>query len=70
MLNTAIEHTIDLIMHDDDDPRAKIAEDMAAGAVPAAAANALVVAYLVFYDKIAGAPYSVLQQDPQLRPST
>ena len=55
MLNTAIEHTIDLIT-DEDDPRAKIAKDMAAGAVLVAAANALVVAYLVFYDKIAGAP--------------
>jgi diacylglycerol kinase (ATP) len=62
MLNTAIEHTIDLIVHDEDDHRAKIAKDMAAGAVLVAAANALVVAYLVFYDKIAGAPYSVFSR--------
>ncbi|MGO8684805.1 MAG: diacylglycerol kinase [Thermoleophilia bacterium] len=55
MINTAIEYTIDLITSEDD-PRAKVAKDMAAGAVLVAAANALVVAYLVFYDKIAGAP--------------
>jgi diacylglycerol kinase (ATP) len=59
MINSAIEHTVDLITREDD-PRAKIAKDMAAGAVLVAAANALVVAYLVFYDKLSGAPYDVL----------
>jgi len=59
MINTAIEETIDLITTSDD-PRARVAKDMAAGAVLVAAANALAVAYLVFYDKIAGAPYTVL----------
>jgi len=61
MINTAIEETIDMITSGDD-PRARVAKDMAAGAVLVAAANALAVAYLVFYDKIAGAPYSVLQR--------
>ena len=59
MINTSIERTIDLIIREDD-PRARVAKDMAAGAVLVAAANALVVAYLVFYDKIAGAPSDVL----------
>ena len=59
MINTAIEETIDLITTSDD-PRARVAKDMAAGAVLVAAVNALAVAYLVFYDKIAGAPYTVL----------
>lgn len=61
MINTAIEYTIDLITSEED-PRAKVAKDMAAGAVLVAAANALVVAYLVFYDKIAGAPADVLNK--------
>jgi diacylglycerol kinase (ATP) len=61
MINTAIEYTIDLITSEDD-PRAKVAKDMAAGAVLVAAANALIVAYLVFYDKIAGAPADVLNK--------
>jgi diacylglycerol kinase (ATP) len=61
MINTAIEYTIDLITSEED-PRAKVAKDMAAGAVLVAAANALIVAYLVFYDKIAGAPADVLNK--------
>ena len=61
MINTAIEETIDLITSTDD-PRARVAKDMAAGAVLVAAVNALAVAYLIFYDKIAGAPYTVLQR--------
>jgi len=61
MINTAIEETIDLFTGSDD-PRARIAKDMAAGAVLVAAVNALAVAYLIFYAKIAGAPYTVLQR--------
>jgi len=59
MLNTAIEHIVDLIT-DEDDPRAKIAKDVAAGAVLIAAVNAIAVAYLVFYDKITNVPYTLL----------
>ena len=59
MLNTAIEHLVDLVT-DQDDPRAKVAKDVAAGAVLIAAVNAVAVAYLVFYDKITSVPYTVL----------
>jgi diacylglycerol kinase (ATP) len=58
MLNTALEHIVDLIT-DEDDPRARVAKDVAAGAVLIAAVNAVAVAYLVFYDKITSVPYTV-----------
>ena len=61
MLNTAIEHLVDLVT-DQDDPRAKVAKDVAAGAVLIAAVNAIAVAYLVFYDKITSVPYTVLNK--------
>jgi diacylglycerol kinase (ATP) len=61
MLNTAIEHIVDM-MTDVDDPRAKIAKDVAAGAVLIAAVNAVAVAYLVFYDKITSVPYTLLSK--------
>lgn len=61
MLNTAVEHIVDLIT-DSDDPRAKAAKDIAAGAVLIAAVNAIAVAYLVFYDKITYVPYTVLSR--------
>jgi diacylglycerol kinase (ATP) len=61
MLNTSIEHVVDLVT-DELDPRAKIAKDVAAGAVLVATLNALVVAYLIFYDKITGVPYTVLRK--------
>jgi len=51
MINTAIEHVVDMIT-DVHSPLAKIAKDLAAGAVFVAALNALAVAYLVFYDNI------------------
>ena len=59
MLNTALEHVVDLVT-DEDDPRARIAKDVAAGAVLIAAVNALAVAYLVFSDKIINVPHTVL----------
>ncbi len=61
MLNTAVEHIVDLIT-DTHDPRARIAKDVAAGAVLIAAVNAIVVAYLVFYDKITNVPYTILSR--------
>ncbi len=51
LVNTAIESTIDLFTatyHQ----KAKIAKDVAAAAVFIAAVNALIVAYLVFYNKL------------------
>ncbi len=51
MINTAVEAAIDTF-GTAFDPAAKIAKDVAAGAVLIAALNALVVAYLIFYDKL------------------
>lgn len=59
MLNTAIEAAIDLVTSSFD-PKAKVAKDVAAGAVLVAAVNSLVVAYLVFADKATDPAASVL----------
>lgn len=51
MINTAVETIVDLcteIYH----PKAKIAKDVAAGAVVITALNAVIVAYFLFFDKI------------------
>ncbi len=51
MVNTAIEHVVDMVTVDFH-PLAKIAKDVAAAAVLIAAVNAVAVAYLIFYDKL------------------
>ena len=51
MINTAVEASIDTF-GSAFDPRAKIAKDVAAGAVLIASLNALAVAYLLFYDRL------------------
>lgn len=51
MINTAIEDTIDLITNDFH-PLARIVKDTAAGAVLIAAINALIVGYLLFFDRL------------------
>jgi len=51
MVNTAVESTIDLATTSFD-PLAKVAKDIAAGAVLIAAVNAVVIGYLVFADRI------------------
>ena len=56
MLNTAVEHAVDLAT-ERESAAAKIAKDVAAGAVLIASINAVVVAYLVFYDHIISWPY-------------
>lgn len=51
MINTAIETVVDLytdLYH----PKAKIAKDVAAGAVVITAINAVIIAYFIFFDKI------------------
>ena len=48
MVNTAIETVVDLFV-DVYHPKAKIAKDVAAGAVVLAACNALVVGYFIFF---------------------
>ena len=52
MLNTAVEAAID-IATTSFDPMAKLAKDVAAGAVLIASANAIAVGYLVFAGKVA-----------------
>ena len=59
LFNTAIESAIDMVTSSFD-PKAKIAKDVAAGAVLVAAINSLVVAYLVFADKATDPAASVL----------
>jgi diacylglycerol kinase (ATP) len=61
MLNTAIERAIDTFSADYD-PSAKIAKDVAAGAVLIATVNALAVGYLIFYEHVASTPYTLLQR--------
>lgn len=51
MLNTAIETTVDLYTKEYHE-KAKIAKDVGAGAVAISAINALVVAFVVFFEKI------------------
>ncbi len=51
MINTAIETTIDLIT-DKYHELAKIAKNVAAGAVLISAINSIIVAYIIFFDKI------------------
>jgi len=48
MVNTAIETVVDLYV-DEYHPKAKIAKDVAAGAVVLSACNAIVVAYFLFF---------------------
>lgn len=56
MLNTAVEAVVDLVT-DQYHEMAKIAKNVAAGAVLIAALNSLVVGYLVFYRKIDAYPF-------------
>lgn len=51
LVNTSIEHVVDLLTQEYR-RAAKIAKDVAAAAVFVSAVNAVVVAYLVFYDKL------------------
>jgi len=59
MVNTAVEATVDLVATEYH-PLAKVAKDVAAGAVLVATANALAVAYLVFYGALTGPTHDLL----------
>lgn len=52
MVNTAIETVVDLYV-DVYHPKAKIAKDVAAGGVVITTINAIIVAYFLFFDKLA-----------------
>lgn len=53
LFNTAIEATVDLIVKDFH-PLARIAKNVAAGAVLVTALNALAVAFILFYPRLHG----------------
>src|SRR3954471_12482310 len=61
MLNTAVEAAID-IATTSFDPMAKLAKDIAAGAVLIATANAVIVGYLVFAGKVADRSANLLDR--------
>lgn len=51
LVNTAVESLVDLYV-DVYHPKAKVAKDVAAGAVVMTAINAIIMAYFLFFDKI------------------
>ncbi len=59
MFNTAIEKAIDMVTSEYH-PLAKIAKDVAAGAVVIAALNSVVVGYILFYNEITDISKSVI----------
>ncbi|NLL31054.1 MAG: phosphatase PAP2 family protein [Clostridiales bacterium] len=69
IINTAIESTIDMSMNHYH-PLAKIAKNAAAGAVLIAAINAVIVGYIMFWDKITKISYSVIFKIKNSEPYT
>jgi diacylglycerol kinase (ATP) len=61
MINTAIEHTID-VATTSFDPMAKLAKDIAAGAVLISSVNAVAIGYLVFAHRIGDRSTRVLDR--------
>ena len=61
MINTAIEHTID-VATTTFDPMAKLAKDIAAGAVLIASVNAVAIGYLVFAHRVGDRSTRVLDR--------
>ena len=61
MVNTAVEEMIDLTTKGYD-PRAKVAKDVAAGAVLISSAVAATIGYLVFVDRIRAPTYHLLNE--------
>jgi len=61
MVNTAIEAVVDIIV-DEYHPRAKVAKDVAAGAALVTACNAVVVGYLIFFNKVAPTAESIMDK--------
>lgn len=69
MINTAIESTIDAttnFYH----PLAKIAKNTAAGAVLISAVNAILVGYIIFFDKLTSINYKLLYKIKSSNPYT
>ena len=68
MLNTAIEAAVD-VATTSFDPMAKLAKDIAAGAVLIATVVAVAVGYLVFSGQVATRSSNLLDRLPTRRPS-
>jgi len=69
IVNTAIETTIDLTMNHYH-PLAKSAKNAAAGAVLVAAVNALIVGYIIFWEKITNISYNLVYKIKHSEPYT
>ncbi|ASW43661.1 diacylglycerol kinase [Clostridium isatidis] len=69
IINTAIEATIDMSMNHYH-PLAKIAKNAAAGAVLITAINAIIVGYIMFWDKITQISYRVIFKIKHSEPYT
>jgi diacylglycerol kinase (ATP) len=61
MINTAVEHTIDMATTSFD-PMAKLAKDIAAGAVLIASVNAVAIGYLIFAHRVGDRSTRVLDR--------
>jgi len=68
LANTAVEATVDVAV-DRFDPMAKVAKDVAAGAVLVASLNAIAVGYLVFYTRLVSMAESGLRLVRQTTPT-
>lgn len=69
MINTAIESTIDATMNFYH-PLAKIAKNTAAGAVLISAVNAVLVGFIIFFDKLTSINYKLLYKIKSSNPYT
>ena len=67
IINTAIETTIDMSTNHYH-PLAKIAKNASAGAVLVTAVNALLVGYIIFWDKISNLSYDVIHKVKESEP--
>ncbi|GAA0814246.1 diacylglycerol kinase [Clostridium tertium] len=67
IINTAIEATIDMSTNHYH-PLAKIAKNASAGAVLVTAVNALLVGYIIFWDKISNLSYNVIHKVKESEP--
>lgn len=65
LINTAIEAAVDLACSDYH-PLAKIAKNVAAGAVLVTAINAVIVGYLIFHDKLSDISMATIKRIPEL----
>ncbi len=62
LINTAVEQAVNLSCDHQYHPIAKVAKDVAAGAVLITAMNAIVVGYFLFYDRIVDSSQSVFNK--------